>query len=327
MRRRFCILAAAAACLPRLAGATPGAAPLTWTGPVLGGVGSITLHHPDPAVAQALLRQSVAELTRLEAMFSLWREDSLLCTLNRQGMLVAPPPELHALLAEAQRIAALSEGSFDVTVQPVWALYRAHFLAADADPAGPPPAALAAALALVDWRRLLVSPDRILLGRRGMALTLNGIAQGFITDRIAELLQRGGIAHTLVNLGEARALGEAAAGRAWRAAFEDPEAPGRNWGEVGLRDRALACSGDAGFVFDAAGRFSHLLDPRTGRSPRRYRAVAVLAPTAALADGLSTSLALLPEARIAAMLRALPAVEARLLRHDGSIAVLRGGGA
>lgn len=109
------------------------------------------------------------------------------------------------LLARAVAIAELTGGAFDPTVQPLWALYARHFGTAGADPAGPPAAALEPALALVGHRHLRVSPDRIALARRGMALTLNGIAQGYITDRVAALLRAGGIAHTLVDLGEARA--------------------------------------------------------------------------------------------------------------------------
>ena len=157
-----------------------------------------------------------------------------------------------------------------------------------------------------------------------MAVTLNGIAQGYITDRIVELLRRAGVTQTLVDLGETRAIGGHPAGRPWQAALEDPEAPGRVWGEVNLVDRALATSGDGGFVFDAAGRFTHLLDPRTGGSPRRHRAVSVVAPDATLADALSTAFSLMPEEDVAATLRQLPGVEAHVLRHDGTSVVLRG---
>ncbi|RAI57083.1 FAD:protein FMN transferase [Roseicella frigidaeris] len=330
MRRRvLCILAAAAGLgLPRLGASATDvpAAPslLTWTGPVLGGVGSIHLHHPDPEAARGLIAQCVAEIERLERLFSLWREDSQLSALNRHGALAAPPPDMVRLLGAARDATMLTGGLFDVTVQPLWALYRDHFSAAGAAPAGPPRDAVEAALALVDQRRLLVSPDRIALTRKGMAVTLNGIAQGYLTDRVVDLLRRAGVSRTLVDLGETHAIGRHPAGRPWRAALEDPDAPGRLWGEVELVDRALASSGDGGFVFDAAGRFTHLLDPRTGRSPQLHRAVSVLAPDATLADALSTAFSLMSEAEVAATLRRLPGVEARILRHDGTDVALRG---
>jgi len=318
-RRRVLGIFAAAPGLALPGAASPDEAPLvTWRGPVLGGLGHITLHHPDRRAADRLIAAAVAEISRLEAQCSLWREDSHLSELNRHGVLVAPPPETVELLSRALAIAAVTGGVFDPTVQPLWKLYSSHFGVRDADPGGPPRQAVEAALALVGYRDLLVSRDRVLLGKRGMALTLNGIAQGYLTDRIVALLRDGGIARTLVDLGETRALGTHPAGRPWHAVLDDPEAPGRGWAEVELADRALASSGDAGFVFDEAGRFTHLLDPRTGRSPRLHRAVSVLAPEAALADALSTGFALMPESVIAAILPDLQDVEVLLLRHDGT---------
>lgn len=323
-RRVLGILAAAAGLpLPHRVRAGDGEALVTWNGPVLGGMGSVALHHPDRRAAERLVALAVSEMRRMEAMFSLWRPDSLLSELNRRGVLVAPAPEMVRLLSEGLQISALTGGVFDMTVQPLWALLRDHFGVPDADPKGPPSAALEEVLSRIGARHLHVTPDRVSLDRRGMAVTLNGIAQGYMTDHVAELLRAGGITRTLVNLGEARALGVHPSGRPWHAALEDPEAPGRLWGELDLTDRALATSGDGGFLFDAAGRFTHLLDPRSGRSPRMHRAVSVLAPEATTADALSTAFALMPEAGIAATLSGLPGVEVHLLRTDGTTARLQ----
>src|SRR5687768_10646554 len=100
-RRVLGILAAAPGfLLPSRSGLAQAGAPLaTWTGPVLGALGRIILHHPDPAAAERLIAAALAEMHRLEAMFSLWRADSLLSELNRRGVLVAPPPEMVELLA------------------------------------------------------------------------------------------------------------------------------------------------------------------------------------------------------------------------------------
>lgn len=325
-RRRVLAIAAFAAGVP-LAGraGTEGAPLVTWTGQVLGAVGSIALRHPDRTTAERIVTRAVAELHRLEGLFSLYRPDSLLVELNRRGVVVAPPPEMRSLLTAALRFAELTGGAFDPTVQPLWDLYRDHFAAPGADPAGPPAPTVSQALGRVGHRHLRVGPDAVALAKRGMAVTLNGIAQGYITDQVVELLRAEGIAHTLVDLGEARALGRHSAARPWRVALEDPLAPGRPWRTIDLVDRALATSSDDGFAFDPASRFSHLLDPRTASSPRRYRAVSVAAQDATTADALSTAFALMPVEAIAATLRRLPPVEAHLLFHDGGRAALRGG--
>ena len=81
-------------------------------------------------------RRSLAEVRRLEAVFSLYREDTALVALNRQGILVAPPADLVAVLAECRRCWELTGGAFDPTVQALWILYRDHFSRSDAGPAG-----------------------------------------------------------------------------------------------------------------------------------------------------------------------------------------------
>ena len=83
-----------------------------------------------------LVERSLAEVRRLEAVFSLYREDSALVALNRHGVLVAPPADLVALLAECRRYWELTGGAFDPTVQALWMLYRDHFSRPDRRPAG-----------------------------------------------------------------------------------------------------------------------------------------------------------------------------------------------
>ena len=151
---------------------------------------------------------------------------------------------------------------------------------------GPSPQQLAEALAKVGHAGLLVGENRIALLRRGAAITLNGIAQGFATDRVVERLRQAGLSTTLVNMGEIRAIGARPEGTPWRVGLGDPDRPGVLTETVDLVDRAVATSAGAGFRFDAKGRFTHLFDPATGRSPQRYRSVSVMAPTATEADAL-----------------------------------------
>ena len=134
-----------------------------------------------------------------------------------------------------------------------------------------------------------------------MAVTLNGIAQGFITDRVAALFRRNGVDDVLLDLGEIRGVGRHPAGRPWRAAIVDPANPDRRLGRIDLTERALATSGGYGTLFDAEGNFSHLIDPRTGRTAPAARSLTVAAPDATTADGLSTAFALMDESAIAAV--------------------------
>jgi len=301
-RRRFIAISAAAmglAAAPAFA-----AVPLyQWRGRALGAAAEISLRHPDPGAAKSAVSACVAEVARLEAEFSLYRPDSALTRLNRDGRLGAPSHDMVRLLSECGRYGMLTDGAFDATVQPLWQVYADYFRDADAGPDGPGDAAVASALARVDHRAVHVTPGRIWLKRPAMALTLNGIAQGYITDRVADLLRDRGFAQVLIDLGEMRALGGNGT-RPWRVALMDPftGAPGKT--PLMLRDQAVATSAGYGTRFGAQDRFHHLFDPRTGRSTHRYASVSVIARTASQADALSTAIhgmALRPAARILAL--------------------------
>lgn len=279
-RRRFISILAG---LPILAGASSlRAEPNTffrWHGIALGAEAEIWLDHPQAA---EITDRAAAEIARLEAIFSLNRSDSALARLNAQGRLDAPPFELLECLGLSGRIHSATSGLFDPTVQPLWALYaRSH-----AEGHSPQPADLSRALQLVNWSGTKFDETAIQLSP-GAALTLNGIAQGYIADRIADFLRAQGLSDVLVNTGEYRALGAMPDGEPWPVRL----AAG---GTVELVGRALASSSPLGTTFDPEGRIGHILNPTTGLpAPARWRNVSISSSSAALADGLSTAACLM----------------------------------
>lgn len=288
-----------------------------WNGTALGTRVQLRFVHDDEAAVRNAATMAAAEIDRLESIFSLYRSESDLCRLNRDGEIQRPSLDLVTLLQQAVWIGALSAGAFDVTVQPLWRLYRDHFARFPLDEAGPPPHAIARARALVDFSAIEVAHSRIALAKSGMAVTLNGIAQGYITDRIADLLRDRGFAHVLVDLGEIRALGRPAAGEAWPVRIDDPRGAGSVLASLLLHDRAVATSQGRASSFDRAGRHHHLFDPATGRSASRYLSVSVVADRATVADGLSTALSVMPFNRAVAAVAGLSGVEAWMLTTDG----------
>jgi FAD:protein FMN transferase len=303
-RRRFVRISAAAAglsLLPSGRSVHAGVAPVIWRGTMLGAVATMEIHDEDRSRAERLISAACAEARRLERLFSLYRNDSALVELNRTGILVDPAVEMVDLLSVSQRYSKLTGGLFDVTVQPLWDLYASHFSRDDADPAGPAPAVIEAALGRVDCGRLSVRRDRIVMPR-GMAVTLNGIAQGYVTDKVVELLRARGVAHSLVDMGETRAIGSRPDGRPWEVGVADPVVVGRTETVLPIVDRAVSTSGAYGFRFDAAGRFHHLFDPRTGACADRYRSVTTVSRNATAADALSTAFSLMQKQQIQSLL-------------------------
>lgn len=318
-RRAIGISAAAAglALLPLGHKALAGTEVVTWHGQALGAPAMLRIHHHNQRVARRLVESVAVEVRRLERIFSLHLPDSDLALLNQRGVRTLPPPELVEVLHICASLWELSAGAFDPTVQPLWMLYLDHFSTPGADPAGPPDSAVQKALARTGFGGVQVSSARIAVAQPGMALTLNGIAQGYITDCVVSLLRAGGIASCLVDMGESRTIGARPDGSAWRIGIGDPRYAGRNLDVLEVVDKAVATSSPRGFRFDSAGSFDHLIDPRTGRSPVRYESVTVIAPEAVMADGLSTAFCLMSEAAIAAALQQLKQVQAYVLPRSG----------
>jgi thiamine biosynthesis lipoprotein len=253
----------------------------------------------DRASANALAAMAVAEIERLERALSLYRSDSEICRLNEVQALNLPSGDMRRALALAIAVARVTDGLFDPTVQALWEAYVDWF--AKAPTAGlPPESVIAAARSLVDWRRIALAADLIGLGER-QRITLNGLAQGYVTDRIADLLRARGLEHVLVDLGEQRALGPRSGGAPWLIACDDTRS-------FKLVQGALATSEGAGCILGAAGAAHHLFDPRSGRSAAHWRRITVHHPSAAVADALSTAFYVASPAEIERMLPRLPGV-------------------
>lgn len=277
-RRRFIQISAAALALSVPARATE---MYNWQGIALGARASIRLAHPDAA---AIAARAEAEIARLEAIFSLYRPGSALLRLNARGHLDAPPFELLECLSIAGTIHRATGGRFDPSVQRLW---EAHAKAAAVGRALSD-AERARALSVTGWDGVTITADRVTL-RPGVALTFNGIAQGYIADRVATLMEAEGLTDILIDTGELRALRGRPGGGEWPVTLA---ASGR---QIGLRQAALATSSPRGTILDATGRVGHILDPFTGRPVAPFwSAISITAPSAALADALSTAACLYP---------------------------------
>lgn len=316
-RRRAIAIFAAAAGLPLLIGAKAMERPIVWNGQALGAPAKLVVNHPDPSQARKLISRVVAEVSRLEAIFSLYREDSAISELNRVGALIAPPQEMVALLEASRRAWEASGGAFDPTVQPLWTLYRDHFAKDDADPSGPSRKGITRVLKSVGFAAVRYDLDRIALGPK-MGLTLNGIAQGFITDRVVDILRDAGIMSSLVDMGEDHAIGLNAGGNPWRVGLAQHEDADRPDEVLHIVDKAVATSSAAGMCFDAAGRLGHIIDPRSGGAPILYTRVSVVANEAATADAFSTAFTLMGEDAIRSAVMARPDIAVDLVRVDGT---------
>lgn len=253
----------------------------TWRGPALGREARVALYGTDAAAAAAALAAVTAEFERLERVFSLHRETSEIARLNRAGRLASPSPELVDLLRAGLVWRERTRGAFDPTVQPL-------FLDAEAGRTATREAVAKAAT------RIEFSNDSIELAP-GASVTLNGIAQGRIVDRVTEILVRHGFVDVVVDAGELRLPGKS------RRAVGIPAAKAA----VSVAEVAIATSEPKSLVFDQKTFRHHLIDPRTGESPRHWHSISVFAPTAEMADALSTAFAVLPHETVSDLVDAM----------------------
>jgi len=321
-RRRAIRIVAAAAGLPLVIAAVRAAAPpgqlFSWQGEVLGALSELTLWHTDAALAQRTILRVRGEIARYEGIFSLYRQDSEISRLNAAGTLHKPSPELRSLVEESRRFGVLSDGAFDISVQPLWRLYEAHFWSHSGVQQDIEARARDVARELVDFRNVDIGDTHIAFARAGMGITLNSLAQGFITDSVADLLRNEGFESSVVDLGEFRTIGRHPEGHPWRIGIRNGMAAGGIARTIELEDMALAVSGGYGTTFEPTGRFHHIFDPHTGACANGLVDVAVIGPRATAANGLSTAICVAGEDRAPALLAAFPGTRAILTRPDGT---------
>ena len=269
-----------------LAEALRGVAQLQWRDRTLLGFGtvlSLRVAHAEASQAEQALDAAVTTIRHVEDQMSLFNPDSALVRLNRDGFLRHPHPDLVRVFQLAQTVSARSQGAFDVTVQPLWAVFDA----AARQGGLPSPAAVAKAQAAVGWQHLAISSSEIRLLQPGMGVTLNGIAQGFAADLVRARLQAYGIEHALINTGEWAALGRPDRERAWLLGLANPRQEQAFIARLALDGRSIATSADNECSFSPDRRHHHIFNPHTGYSPTELASVTVAAPSCAMADALT----------------------------------------
>ncbi len=274
---------------------------------------SLKANHADATQLNTALDSAWREIVQVEKAASLFRADSALSQLNSVGFIDNPSVTLIQMLTDALDIARLTDGAFDPTVQPLWRVYAtAHASGRTATDTE-----IASASALIGWQDIEVSPKRIQLARPGMALTLNGVAQGFATGRCLAVLRDHGIENAFLNTGEIGVVGKRDDRSPWTAAIADPRHPGDYIGLAQPLSGILATSGDYATVWSADFSHHHILDPKTHHSPTETASVSVLAQSGSMADGLATAMMVMGPEKSLALARRTSNVEALIIAKTG----------
>jgi len=282
---------------------------------------AMTAFHASTDQAEEAFGRAFDEITRLTALLSRHRDGSPVGELNREGRLSGAQPEVQKVVAQALYYNHLTNGAFDITVLPLVELYQRCAeqgrLPGEAEVDG--------LLDSVGSAGLIVSDGTIRFARENMAITLDGIAKGYIVDRASDILRRHGVVNHLINAGgDIKTSGLAAEGRKWTVAIQDPSKNRHYPDVIAMTSGAIATSGNYEVFYDREKVFHHIVNSRSGLSPLLSASVSVTAPTVMEADALSTAVFVLEPADGVAFIDRLPDNECFIVERDGRTRVSSG---
>ena len=245
----------------------------------------VQIYVAGPEHARRAFAAAQAEVERIEAKYSRYRDDSLLTAINRGagGARVAIDAETTALLDYADACWRQSGGLFDITsgvLRRVWDFKRGVL---------PEAGSIKRALDCIGWDRVHRDAATIALDAN-MEIDFGGIGKEYAADRAATVAGALGIRHGLVNLGgDLRVIGPHPDARPWSIGITHPREPARTIAHLELRDGGLATSGDYERFFVRDGkRYSHILNPRTGWPIDGPQSISVIAPLCSVAGSCAT---------------------------------------
>lgn len=263
----------------------------------MGTVAAFDFYGEGEADAADIVKGAFEEVSRELSLFD--SESALFC-LNRDGALsfdFSSRTNFLFVLSVAMEVARSSGGAFDPTINPLMRLWGFRKGVVEAEL--PSKDLLQSALGKVGYQYISIATNQancveVRFLRPGMELDFGGIAKGYAVDLAYERLVMAGFTDFLINLGgNIRVCGVPSQGRStWSIAIRDPASPDRTTGEIiELRSgEAVATSGSyERYVVIDGKEYSHIIDPRTGLPVERTDSVTVIAPSAILADALSTA--------------------------------------
>lgn len=304
-------------CLPHSASA----ATLTDKRGAMGSRFEITAVHTDPKSGQQAVDAAYAEIERIEASISEWRESSDVSAINRNAGTapVVVPQELFNLIRRSLRVSVLTDGAFDITFNTVGRLWNFKSHAAPI----PDDAAIQAALTDIGYGHVVLDEAKrtVFLDRKGTRIGFGAIGKGYAANRAVFIMKEHGVTGGVVNAGgDLVIFGNQESGVPWRIGIANPLDREKVFAYLDTTEQAVVTSGDYENYIEANGkRYAHILDPRTGYPAPELRSVTIVCPDGELADALATGVSVLGLDAGLALVNRLRGVEAMLVDQEGTI--------
>ncbi len=281
----------------------------------------IAVVHADAKRGQEAIDAAYAEIERIEAGISEWRETSTVSELNRKAGVepVEVSEELFNLTRRSLRVSKLTDGAFDITFHTVGHLWNFKSRTAPI----PDDASIRREMTSIGYQHVVLDEAKrtVYLDRKGTQIGFGGIGKGYAANRAVFVLKEHGVTGGVVNAsGDIIVFGTQEDGKPWRIGIANPLDRDKVFAYLDITEQAVVTSGDYENYIEVGGtRYSHILDPRTGYPATEVRSATVVCPDAELADALATGLSVLGIDAGLKLVNRLRGVEAMLVDQNGEI--------
>jgi thiamine biosynthesis lipoprotein len=251
--------------------------------------------YADADTAEATLNASFARIEEIEKIASIYDSQSEAFKLNQNGYIEDPSEDLFQLITLSLEYHELTDGNFNIAVQPLLELWQGGLWK---ESQAVQQSKIDETLALTDLTNIVIAENRIEFKKKGMEITLGGIAKGYAVDEALEVLSQMGIEHALVDAGgDMATIGAKPEGELWNVALVNPDDASQSLAAFQFADKAVATSGNYQRYFNPEKTAHHIINPKTGFSAGECISVTVIADSGTQADVLATSVFVMgPEA-------------------------------
>ena len=282
----------------------------------------ITIYSEDKAVAEKALSAAFDRMEEIAGVASIYDEDSQAFKLNQNGYLDNPALDLVRLIRLSIEYGKISDGYFDITVQPLLELWSGGLWKESQEEQQK---IVDETLALIGSGKIDITGERIALQSEGMKITLGAITKGYAVDEALKVLEDIGIEHALIAAaGDISSLGTKPNGEPWNISLVNPDDTTDSLATFTFARKSISTSGNYERYFSPDKKAHHIIDPKTGFSAGGLISVTIIAGSSTQADALATSVFVMgPEAGMR-LVESLDDVECFIVDNERIIHVSSG---
>lgn len=274
----------------------------------------------DEGASRQRLDEGVAVIQQIEQLLTEFSDTSQTALLNRLAGIrpVTVNEEVYALIQRCIRLSVLTQGAFDITAGLLKALYNFRQGSFQL----PDPATLAEALERTGYRQItLLDKQQVFLQKKGMRIGFGAIGKGYAADRVKALWAAAGVQSGVINAGgDLTAWGRQPDGLPWRIGIADPDNPSNILFWLPVENASVATSGNYIQYFELNGvRYSHNIDPVSGRPVPFIKSVTVVSPSAELSDALATAVTVMGHEAGMYLVNQLPQVHCIIIDEGNQV--------